>query len=165
MKAAAYQHNGEPEVLVYQDVPDPEVGPTTVLIRVAHAALQGGDLLNRRSTPPSGAAPHVVGYQAAGVIEAVGADEVDLRPGDRVVGFAFAGSHAELFAVERDHAYLVPDGLDLSVAAAMPVEFGTAHYGLSNMAGSTRARRYWCVALRAVSASPQCNLPTEPAPG
>jgi NADPH2:quinone reductase len=130
VKAAAYQHNGEPEVLVYQDVPNPEVGPTTVVIRVARAALQGGDLLNRRSTPPPGAAPHVVGYQAAGVIEAVGADVVDLRPGERVVGFAFAGSHAELFAVERDHAYLVPDGLDLSVAAAMPVEFGTAHYGL-----------------------------------
>lgn len=130
MKAAAYYHCGEPDVLAYQDVADPKVSPTTVLIRVAHVALQGGDLLNRRNTPPAGDAPHVVGYQAAGVIEAVGAEVADLRPGDRVVGFAFAGSHAELFAVERDHAYLVPVGLDLSVAAAMPVEFGTAHDGL-----------------------------------
>ncbi len=130
MKAAAYHRNGEPDVLAYQDVTDPEVGPTTVLIRVAHAALQGGDLLKRRGTLPLGNTPHVVGYQAAGVIEAVGAEVVDLRPGDRVAGFAFAGSHAELFAVEGDHAYPVPDELDLSVAAALPVEFGTAHDGL-----------------------------------
>lgn len=130
MKAAAYHRNGEPDVLAYQDVADPEVGPTTVLIRVAHAALQGGDLLNRRRTPPSGDAPHVVGYQAAGVIEAVGEDVAGMRSGDRVAGFAFAGSHAELFAVEGDHAYPVPDGLDLTVAAAVPVEFGTAHDGL-----------------------------------
>lgn len=130
MKAAAYDHCGEPDVLAYQDVADPEVGPTTVLIRVAHVALQGGDLLNRRSTPPPGNVPHVVGYQAADVIEAVGAEVADLRPGDRVAGFAFAGSHAELFAVENDHAYPVPDGLDLSVAAAVPVEFGTAHDAL-----------------------------------
>lgn len=130
MKAAAYHRNGEPEVLAYQDVTDPEVGATTVLIRVAHAALQGGDLYNRRGTPPPGDAPHVVGYQAAGVVEAVGPEVADLRPGDRVAGFAFAGSHAELFAVESGHAYPVPDGLDLSVAAAVPVEFGTAHDGL-----------------------------------
>lgn len=90
MKAAAYHRNGEPNVLAYQDVADPEFGPATVLIRVAHAALQGGDLLNRRGTPPPGDAPHVVGYQAAGVVEAVGAEVTDLRPGDRVAGFALA---------------------------------------------------------------------------
>lgn len=130
MKAATYYHNGEPDVLTYQEVADPEVGPTTVLIRVAYAALQGGDLLNRRNTRPPGDAPHVVGYQAAGVIEAVGTEVVGLRPGDRVAGFAFAGSHAELFLVDGDHAYPIPEGLDLSVAAAVPVEFGTAHDGL-----------------------------------
>ena len=130
MKAAAYHHNGEPEVLAYQDVADPEIGATTVLIRVAHAAIQGGDLLNRRRTPPQGSSPHVVGYQAAGVIEAVRAEVSDLRPGDRVAGFAFTGSHAELFAVDRAHAYPVLDGLDLSVAPALPVEFGTAHDAL-----------------------------------
>jgi NADPH:quinone reductase-like Zn-dependent oxidoreductase len=79
MKAAAYHRNGEPDVLAYQDVADPEVGPATVLIRVAHAALQGGDLLNRRGTPPPGDTPHVVGYQAAGVIKVVGAGVVGLR--------------------------------------------------------------------------------------
>ncbi|WP_439029070.1 quinone oxidoreductase family protein [Gordonia terrae] len=130
MKAAAYQRNGEPDVLTIHDIADPVVGPATVLIRVAHAALQGGDLLSRRNTPPPGDTPHVVGYQASGVVEAVGAEVAGLRPGDRVAGFAFAGSHAELFAVGDNHAYPVPDGLDLSVAAAVPVEFGTAHDGL-----------------------------------
>lgn len=54
MKAAAYKRNGEPDVLTFHDVADPEVGPTTVLIRVAYAALQGGDLINRRATHPPG---------------------------------------------------------------------------------------------------------------
>ncbi|MBD3903280.1 zinc-binding dehydrogenase [Chryseobacterium sp. Ch-15] len=130
MKAAIYYNNGEPDVLTYKDVADPEVGPNTVLIRVAYAALQGGDLLDRRSKPASSESPNIVGYQAAGVVEALGAKVDNLRLGDRVAGFAFAGSHAELFAVEGEHAYPVPDGLDLSVAAALPIEFGTAHDAL-----------------------------------
>ena len=96
----------------YEDVADPKVGSTTVLNRVAHAALQSSNLLSRRGTPPPDDAPYVVEYHAAGVIKAVGPDVVDLRPGDRMAGFAFAGSHAELFAAENDHAYPVPDRLD-----------------------------------------------------
>ncbi len=71
MKAAIYDHPGPPDVLRYADVPDPVCPSDGVLIRVETAAIEGGDLINRASTPP----PHpafVVGYAAAGEIIAVG---------------------------------------------------------------------------------------------
>lgn len=125
MKAVVYSENGGPDVLRCIDIADPQVGTNTVLIRVSHVSIQGGDILNRRQVPPP-SANHVVGYQAAGTVEAVGSAVTSVKVGDRVVGFAFAGSHAELFAVDESHAYLVPDGLDLANAAVVPIEFGTA---------------------------------------
>ncbi|WP_044182107.1 quinone oxidoreductase family protein [Hyalangium minutum] len=130
MKAAVYHRNGDPDVLCFEEIADPEIAPTTVLIRVAYVGLQGGDIYNRRNTPPRAGAPHVVGYQAAGTVEAVGEQVTSVRPGDRVAGFAFAGSHAELFGVDQQHVYPLPEGLDFAVAAALPVEFGTASDGL-----------------------------------
>ena len=73
MKAAVYYANGGPEVLRYEDVPDPVLGDGEILIRVAAIGVQGGDVLNRFGTPVD-APPHIVGYQAAGTVEAVGTD-------------------------------------------------------------------------------------------
>ena len=47
MKAAVYYRNGPPEVLVYEDVPDPACGPGSVLIQVDAISIEGGDTLNR----------------------------------------------------------------------------------------------------------------------
>ena len=125
MKAAYYERNGGPEVLVYGDLPDPVLAPDAVLIRVHAISIEGGDLLNRRITPPP-AFPHVGGYQAAGTVVAVGANASRIAVGDTVVGFNWAGSHAELFAVPERYAYRVPAGLDLDQASTVPVAFGTA---------------------------------------
>lgn len=125
MQAVWYTENGGPEVLRYGEQPDPEVGPKTVLIGVEAISIEGGDLLNRIHTPPS-RVPFVPGYQAAGSVVAVGGDVTRFRTGDRVVGFNWNGSHAELFAVAEHHAYPVPDGMDLDLAAVVPIAFGTA---------------------------------------
>ncbi len=125
MKAAFYGANGGPEVLHYGDVSEPELAPDSVLIRVASISIEGGDILNRRIVPPSGPF-HVGGYQAAGTVEALGAAVTRFRVGDRVVGFGWSGSHAELFAVSQDHAFPVPAELDLDLAAVAPIAFGTA---------------------------------------
>ncbi|WP_156680858.1 quinone oxidoreductase family protein [Sphingomonas profundi] len=125
MKAAYYRHSGGPEVLEYGDLTDPAVGADTVLIRVEAISLEGGDLLNRRITPPP-ANPYVGGYQAAGTVAAVGDEVRRLRVGQRVVGFNWGGSHAALFAVAENHAYPIPDGMDLALAAVVPIAFGTA---------------------------------------
>ncbi|MCA1188003.1 MULTISPECIES: zinc-binding dehydrogenase [Saccharopolyspora] len=125
MKAAVYYENGGPDVLRYADVPDPEIGPGEVLLRIEAVGVQGGDLLHRQSAPPE-TTPHVVGYQAAGTVAAVGEGVTGLREGQRAVAFMPHGSHAELAAVPEHNAYRVPDDLDPRLAAGIPVEFGTA---------------------------------------
>lgn len=125
MKAALIRENGPPSVLSYEDVPDPVLQPDGVLIRVEAISLEGGDMLNRKMLPPA-SFPHIVGYQAAGTVEAVGPEVSKIRVGQRVAGFSFAGSHAELFAVSEAHAFPIPDGLDIKIAATIPVTFGTA---------------------------------------
>lgn len=126
MKAAVYHENGPPSVLKYEDVPDPELHPQGVIIRVEAVSIEGGDTLNRLG----GALvtrPHVVGYQAGGTIVSVGDQVKNLKPGQRVVTVNAFGSHAELRAVPARNAWVVPDGLDIKTASAIPVPFGTAH--------------------------------------
>jgi NADPH2:quinone reductase len=137
MKAAIYDHPGPPNVLRYTDVPDPVCPSDGVLIRVEAAAIEGGDLINRASTPP----PHsafVVGYAAAGEIIAVGEKVKDRRLGQKVTSFDLAGSHAELRAVAASRTWPVPEGLDMAAAAALPIAFGTAHHCLFARGGLTR---------------------------
>ncbi|WP_039857503.1 quinone oxidoreductase family protein, partial [Novosphingobium pentaromativorans] len=98
MKAVYYFENGGPQVMQYGDLPDPEVGPGTVLIAVEWVSIEGGDLLNRLVAPPP-STPFVPGYQAAGTVIAAGSDVTRFKEGDKVVGFNWHGSHAELFAV------------------------------------------------------------------
>ena len=125
MKAAVYYENGPPSVLKYEDVPDPTCGPDDILIKVEAVSIEGGDTLNRGGGPLL-SNPHIVGYQAAGTIIEVGANVTHLKPGQRVTTVNFAGSHAELRAVNALTAWPVPDSLDIKLAAAIPVPFGTA---------------------------------------
>jgi NADPH2:quinone reductase len=126
MKAAVYHRNGPPEVLQYEEVPDPVVGPGMVLIRVEAVSIEGGDTLNRLGGPLL-SEPHIVGYQAAGTIVEVADDVTDRAVGDRVVATSSHGSHAELFAVSARTTWKVPEGADIVAAACVPVAYGTAH--------------------------------------
>lgn len=126
MKAAVYYENGGPEVLKYEEVPDPSCHPKGVVIRVEAVAIEGGDTLNRWRGPLM-TVPHVVGYQAAGEIVAVGAEVTHLRVGQKVATVNNWGSHAELRSVPARNCWPIPDGFDVKKAAAIPVTFGTAH--------------------------------------
>ncbi len=129
MKAAFYSINGNPDVLTYGELPDPEAGEGDVLVRVQAVSLEGGDVLARRKNPPPHS-PYVGGYAAAGVVEALGPGVTDLAVGQCVACFNWQGSHAELFAVPAAFAFPVPDALDIQLAAAGLISFGTAHDAL-----------------------------------
>jgi NADPH2:quinone reductase len=125
MKAAVYYENGPPEVLKYEDVPDPQCHPKGIVIRVEAISIEGGDTLNRfRGALMTN--PHVVGYQAAGEVVEVGAEVHEFRVGDKVCTTGAFGSHAELRAVPARTAWKVPPGLSTKEAAVIPVTFGTA---------------------------------------
>lgn len=129
IKAAVYDQQGDPSVLDYRDIPDPIIGPREVLVEMQAVSIEGGDLINRRMSPPP-VPGYVVGYASAGSIVSVGAEVRMRRVGDRVVCFSSAGSHAALRAVPAIQTWLVPDGVNFVAAAAVPISFGTAHHCL-----------------------------------
>ena len=84
MKAAVYYETGTPDVLRYEEVPDPAVGPGEVLVKVAFVSIEGGDTLNRLRGEMNHV-PHIVGYQCSGVVVALGENVTKFALGDRVV--------------------------------------------------------------------------------
>src|SRR3954453_20773253 len=125
MKAAVIYENGGPDVLRYEEVPDPEVPDGFVLVDVEAISIEGGDLLARAGASPPDV-PHVVGYLSAGTVAAVGGGVDGRAVGDRVVALNAAGSHAARRAVPAMSTWPIPDGLDAAPAACVPVAYRTA---------------------------------------
>ena len=125
MKAAVYYETGPPDVFRYEDVPDPECTPGTVLIEVEAISIEGGDTLHRAGGLMADT-PHIVGYQCAGTIREVGDGVHDREVGQRVVATMMHGSHAELVAVPALVTWVIPEGADVIACACVPIAFGTA---------------------------------------
>jgi NADPH:quinone reductase len=125
MKAAVYYETGAPEVLRYEDVPDPVAGPGSVLIEIGAISIEGGDTLNRAGGEMA-TNPHIVGYQSAGTIIEVGEGVTDRFVGQRVVATGLWGSHAVMIAAPSVITWVIPEGADLVKCACVPVAFGTA---------------------------------------
>jgi NADPH:quinone reductase-like Zn-dependent oxidoreductase len=126
MRAVVYDEFGGPEVLHLGEVPAPEAGPGQVRVRVEAVGLNAFDGKVRSGALESvfrTRLPGVPGLEAAGVVDQVGADVVGVAVGDRVMGWTSRGA-AEL-AILKLWAP-VPDGLDATQAAALPVVGETA---------------------------------------
>jgi NADPH2:quinone reductase len=140
MRAAVYYENGGPEVLRYEEIPDPTCAPDGVVIDVEVISVEGGDTLHRGRTPFTDR-PHVVGYQCAGTVREVGDQVKDRRVGDRVVALVPNGSHAERVAASAGSTWAVPSGSDILSVACVPVAFGTAHEVLFALGQLTKGER------------------------
>jgi NADPH:quinone reductase len=126
VKAAVYYETGAPDVFRYEDVPDPQVGPLDILIKVEAISIEGGDTLNRLGGELR-TVPHVVGYQCAGVVVEVGNQVTDFQPGDRVVTVGVDGSHAALRTATAAFTWKIPNAVTTDDAACVPIPFGTAN--------------------------------------
>ena len=131
MKAIRIHEDGGPEVLRYEDAPDPQPGEGEVLIELRAASLNHLDVWIRKGLP-SVPKPRILGADGAGVI--AGTDErVVINPGIvrdgrmHIVGETADGTHAELIAVPRDFVHPIPDDLSFEEAAAFPLVFETAY--------------------------------------
>jgi NADPH:quinone reductase-like Zn-dependent oxidoreductase len=143
MKAIRIHEDGGPEVLRYEDAPDPVPGPADVLIRLKAVSLNHIDLWVR-SGRPSAPKPRILGADGAGTV----VSGPGFAPGDRVVlnpgidhgdmvavyGEHMDGTHAELVAVPTTNVYPIPDGMSFEEAAAFPLVFVTAYRMLATKA-------------------------------
>lgn len=136
MKAAVIYENGDPGVLHYEDLPEPECPDGFVVVAVEAISIEGGDLLARAAGQLT-SVPHVVGYPSAGTVSAVGPGVDGPAVGDRVVALNAAGSHAARRAVLAAMTWPIPAGLDAARAACVPVAFGTAYECLFTAGGLT----------------------------
>ena len=129
MKAIRIHEDGGPEVLRYEDAPDPEPGPGEVLVELRAASLNHLDLWIRKGLP-SVPKPRILGADGAGLVDG---KRVVINPGiehgDKitVVGEHMDGTHAELIAVPESNVYPIPDGISFEEAAAFPLVFETAY--------------------------------------
>jgi NADPH:quinone reductase-like Zn-dependent oxidoreductase len=137
---------GEPEVLHRAELPRPQPGPGEVSVRVAYAGVNPADCKARKGMLARFFAsrfPFVLGFDVAGVVDAVGAGVTDVKPGDRVFGTSrqgqgIDGSYAEYTTACAALLARVPAGVALAEAAAMPTAGTTAYGGLVD-AGGLRA--------------------------
>lgn len=127
MRAILANQAGGPDVLSLVEQPDPEPGPGQLLVRTAAAGVNFRDIYERSGVYPM-PFPHVPGAEGAGTVLAVGDGVSGFAVGDRVAWADARGSYAELVVVPAEQALPVPDGVELEVAAAVPLQGMTAHY-------------------------------------
>jgi NADPH:quinone reductase-like Zn-dependent oxidoreductase len=158
MKAARIHRHGPPEVLVYEEAPEPEIRANQILVRVRACALNHLDLWVRVGIPGMQfAMPHILGSDIAGEVVEVGELCERVKPGWRVLlspgvscrlcepcltgrdnmcrgynvfGYGIDGGNAELVAVPEWTAIRIPDDLSFEEASAAPLVFLTAWHML-----------------------------------
>jgi NADPH:quinone reductase-like Zn-dependent oxidoreductase len=160
MKAVRIHQFGGPEVLSYEDVPDPKPRKDQVLIRVRACSMNHLDIFVRGGLPGVNL-PHIMGSDIAGEIVEVGEYVTDLKVGQRVLiapmhfcnhcakcvaglqnqcrhftvlGNGVDGGNCELFAAPRINVIPIPDSLDFNQAASVPLVFVTVWHMLTGRA-------------------------------
>lgn len=139
MRAAVVRRYGPPELLEIKQVPEPQIKPGEVLIRVRAIGVNFGDLLQRMGLYPNAPKPPFVpGLEVAGVVEKISEvgrpkSSVNLRPGDAVAALTRFNAYAEWVAVPAEQAYPLPQGMSFEDAAAIPVNYITAFHSIFTM--------------------------------
>jgi len=160
MKAVRIHQFGGPEVLNYEDIPEPQLRKDQVLIRVKACSLNHLDLWVRKGLPGV-KLPHILGSDIAGEVVEAGEYISDFQPGRRVlvapmhfcghcvkclaglqnqcrqftvIGNAVDGGNCELYAAPVANVIPIPDSLDFNQAASVPLVFVTAWHMLVGLA-------------------------------
>ncbi len=142
MRAVVIEEYGGPEVLQVTEVPDPAPGPDEILVRVAHTAINRADTLQRAGgyPDPRRRSHEIPGLEYAGIVEAVGGRVRLWSVGDRVMGIEAGACYAELVTTHERQALPIPDGVEMSDAAAIPEVFLTAWDALVVQGGLASGR-------------------------
>ena len=127
MKAIVVHQYGGPEVLKFEDYPDPVPGPGEALVEIAFAGVNFMDIGVRQGMAwtevPN---PKILGVEGAGRVLAVGDDVADVEPGRRVAWVYAPGSYAQRIAIPAASLVPVPDKIDDRTAASVMMQGLTA---------------------------------------
>lgn len=127
MKVIRVHEYGGPEVMQLEHMGPPE--PTAGHVRIRNHAIGVNYVdIYQRSGQQQPPLPFIPGKEAAGIIDMVGEDVVDMRVGDRVAYASVEGAYAEYTIAPADKVVPVPEGVDLHTAAALLLQGMTAHY-------------------------------------
>ena len=135
MRALVCRAWGPPESLVLEDIDEPAPGPGQVLVDVQAAGINFPDILvfagqyQVRTEPP-----FIPGYEASGVVAAVGDGVSRFTVGDRVILTPMGGAFAERVAVDENRAFRMPDALEFEQAAGFPITYCTSYHALKQSA-------------------------------
>jgi len=135
MRAVWITKAGGPEVLEVRESADPEPEPGEVRIAVRAAGLNFAEIMARQGLYPDAPKPPcVVGYEVAGLVDAVGAEVTGLEVGQRVLALVRFGGHAESVCAPAERVLPMPDDLSFVDGAALPVNYLTAYHMLFRVA-------------------------------
>jgi NADPH:quinone reductase-like Zn-dependent oxidoreductase len=135
MRAVWITRPGGPGALEVRETADPEPGPGQVRIRVSAAGLNFAEVMAAQGLYPDAPKPPcVVGYEVAGVVDALGERVQGYAVGQRVLAMTHFGGHADLVCVPADHVLGIPDAMSFEEAAAIPVNYVTAYHMLFRIA-------------------------------
>ena len=142
MKTVRIYQTGGPEVLSYEDAPEPSPGLGQALVEVKAIGVNYTDVSSRKGTNPPDAFPWTPGREAAGVVTAVGEGVTEVAVGDLVAYAMHTGSYAQLHSVPSWLLVRIPDGMSFATAAATMLQGMTAHflvYGITPLNTGDRA--------------------------
>jgi putative PIG3 family NAD(P)H quinone oxidoreductase len=131
MTAVGISRFGGPEVLVLERRPVPTPNQNEVLIKVATAGINRGDIVQRRgSYPPPPGASDILGLEVAGEVVATGKDAWRFKIGDKVMSLVSGGGYAQYCIAHETHTFLIPPGIDMVAAASIPETFMTVWHNV-----------------------------------
>lgn len=129
MKALVFNEFGDSTVLQYTEIPNPEIQPNEVLVRTKSIGLNFADIYRRKGNYHlAGEPPFILGYEGAGIIEAVGKNVSQVQVGDRVAFADVPFANAELVAVPSEKLIVLPEEISFDAAASILLQGLTAHY-------------------------------------
>lgn len=131
MKAVRVHQFGGPEVLKYEDVPDPAPSRGQLVVRAKAVGVNPVETYVRAGWYGPKQFPYTPGSDAAGVVESVGDEVARFKPGDRVyVAGAVAGAYAELVLADERSVYPLPSNVTFQQGAGLGVPYATAYRAL-----------------------------------
>jgi len=140
MKAARIHQFGGPEVIVIDELPQPEPGPGEVLVRVAAAGVGPWDaLIREHKSVTDSPLPLTLGSDLSGVVAATGAGVSKCKAGNKVFGVTnknFIGAYGEYALASEEMIAVKPKSLDDLQAASLPVVAVTAWQMLFDYGGA-----------------------------